>query len=258
VTPPWDSLLTITYEPVTHQAGPLSLTVVNQDVCLAEVNADPHFKGFYGQSFFVGGEVGGVMNLVSTSLLQLNARVVFLSEGESMNAAEMARARRFAEIFHAKSRSAPLLPYTRGWEEEGNYMGELGIAMVGGHRLYAQPGSYQAGWNTVTLDGVDILPQSSRVVGDIVINRTSTHKIEVHTPLVDFTLVNSDNFFNIENAHLEDGWKAQKGYAGVLGQTADASFQPHVGDKEWQQKIEDEAMVPTNDLFAFSSHSNAQ
>ena len=128
-------------------------------------------------------------------------------------------------------RSLSVLPDTAPWTHTGTYLGETGL-MLGTSRLYFRPGRFLHGIQLITVNGetvaIDKLPSypftlfTERMFSVVM---TSTHVISVKTPLLSFDLVNSDGFFNVDNARLSASATTTDTaiLEGILGQSADAT-----------------------------------
>jgi len=95
---------------------------------------------------------------------------------------------------------------------------------VAGHSLVLFPGQYRQGFSSLTFDGRKMLPTPNgrwlRRGGGVDIRLMGWSRLVVRTPDVAFHVVNSDGFFNLENAELvTDG----VGMDGILGQSADVA-----------------------------------
>ncbi len=194
----------------------------------ATVLGDPSFSGFQGQKpFQVHGIPGAVFNLLTAASLQLNALFSFIDRGHSMSAAEMSR---------EHSHNAAALPLTPAWSHPGTYLTQLGLK-IGGLQLLLGAGAYSTGLSHVTLVG----EQRNLTVGETVRCCGSTlrlldgWRVVVQTPLLSFTAVNADGFFNIEQARLLSA-SAPTQLDGLLGQSADQRWQAGRGS-EWEQHI---------------------
>jgi len=169
---------------------------------------------------------------------------VQLNAGDALTRGEM-RTARLKSLF--------ALPNTYWFDHAGPYMGELGVAMLNGHQLYAQAGGYEQGWASVLIDDVAV-PVSDDVVvlgagADAVrITHPNTHQLVIDTEHVQLTITNSDHFFNIDNAQLKShaSFDFEKTPLDVaLGQTANRNN----GGAKWRKQIEELCKVQSGDLF---------
>lgn len=147
---------------------------------IAGVVGDPQFVGLRGQSYQVHGIDGGIYNLVSSNHTQINARFVFLTEGQ-----------------------CPIIdgiPSKNCWSHPGSYLGAIGIQqIVDGkvHQLTIQPGSFQDGFSSIELNGSQLKLGSSFNDGSLFsVSYNSTHQISVQTEEFTFLFDNSDMFIN--------------------------------------------------------------
>jgi len=119
------------------------------------------------------------------------------------------------------------LPETAAWSHTGTYLGETGL-MLANHKLYFRPGRFLKGIQIITINGVRVnmtrlaTPLSLLKDGGYTVTIQSFHTITVLTPLLSFDLVNSDGFFNIDNARiLSPTPLTTTTLEGILGQSAD-------------------------------------
>ena len=192
-------------------------------ITAAGVLGDPAFTGFHNQHFQVHGIPNKLFNLLSTPTLQVNARFKMIKDGEAMTSGQMRHVRLLSEIKSGSSSSS--LPITTAFSHDGTFLGEMGIKLQS-HSLHVLAGAYATGIHTVTLDGV-ALPVSNKPVmltKTIAVTRPHTHSLVVDTAEVSFVIVNSDHFFNIEQATLNMAEFADMIIDGMLGQTADSKW----------------------------------
>ena len=105
---------------------------------------DPQFVGLLGQSYQVHGMDGGVYNLISDAMLQLNARFRFLTGG---------RCERDAVT------GAPLYVC---WSHPGTYLSAIGLRTAAGDTIVVTAGNAETGFESVLLNGCPMeLPASS-------------------------------------------------------------------------------------------------
>ena len=235
---------------VTIAAGGFAFDFYVDDLSLTmggSVSGDPVFKGFLGQQFFVKGEHGQVMNLLSTFNMQLNVRYVKLGEGDSIVASEQRRVRAASVARHMLEPSVRAFPGTAAWSHTGNYIGEAGVALHDDTRVYVQSGSYTDGFATVTLNGRPLSVSNELLVlgqgaNTTYVQRVSAHELLIRTVNVEFTLVNSDRFLNLVNIHLEKGFSQHSTFDGVLGHTTEHGWR-------WSEQAEQQAVIATNNLF---------
>lgn len=208
---------------------------------------DPLFSGFKGQQFFISGQDGQVLNLLSTFNMQLNGRLAQMEQGTAMVPDSQEEVRLRSEITHMENPAVPAFPRTVAWSHPGTYFSEAGVALLDEHRVYVKAGSFQTGWAKATLDGRplavgDKLISLGQGVNTTFIARVSAHEVMIRTVNVEYTLTNSDNFLNVDRVHLEKGVKEHSNFGGILGNTVDAKWQ-------WQPTTEKEETVESGNLF---------
>ena len=211
----------------------------------ATVLGDPSFSGFHGQApFQVHGIPGAVFNILTAQQLQLNSLFTFLDHGDAMTAAEMGRAR---------LASFGRLPVTQPWSHPGTYLSQLGLKL-GAIELLVGAGSYSEGVAYVTLANGESHEQSQLAVGgtvswcDTALTWVDASHVAVQTPLVSFTIVNADGFFNIEQAKLLSS-AAHLQLDGLLGQSADPQWKAGKG-REWEEHMLMDYLVLDEELPA--------
>ena len=203
----------------------------------AAVLGDPSFTGFHGGApFQVHGIPGAVFNLLTAPSLQLNALFTFIDQGEAMGAAEM---REHLAAAAARRASAGLpLPRTQPWSHPGTYLSQMGVKL-GALQLLLRAGRYSHGVACVTL--VDANAARNLTVGETVrfgdasLTWLSGWVVEVHHSLLSFRAVNSDGFFNLEQAQLLHP-DAGEQLDGLLGQSADPAWKASQGH-EWEEHL---------------------
>ena len=191
------------------------------------VTGDPHFVGLRGQQFQVHGLAGVVYNLISGRWLQVNARFVFLAEGEC--------------------------PFIGGvkveaqcWSHTGSYMGEMSFqAVVDGerHAALVVAGGARSGCALVQVDGRALSVGDRASFGSLSVSRPSSHEVRVHTEQFDLDLTNSDRFLNLA-VHVNVPLSELTTH-GLLGQT-------HSTDTHHSRHIEgevDDYTIADNDIF---------
>ena len=94
--------------------------------------SDPRFRGFWGQSFYVSGAVGGVYSLLTSPQLQLNARFTYL---------------RNISCPHVDGHDV-----SNCFQEEGTYFGSMALRVQGGHWLSIVGGAVADGFASVQLN----------------------------------------------------------------------------------------------------------
>ena len=232
--------------------------------CPASGGGDPVFIGFHGQRFDVHGRAGRVYNVLSLPTLQLNTRFVPLSAGAALNASAQSSARtrqsRLISLLTGQKAgtagTVDTLPSTTSWSHTGLYMGETGV-LLAEHRLLVKPGAYVDGFAVVELDGVVVqVSEAVQLSGGSSVRRSSSSVLHITTPEVSFTLVNSDHFLNIHDAELTTSEQASLYIHGLLGQTAERTWQV-TNTASFQRHLEADFMLPEGeDVWSTSFQHN--
>jgi len=167
-----------------------------------------------------------------------------------MTSTEMKQARMLREVQLGSSvvDSVTAIPRTTAWNHNGTYMGECGVKLAGS-RLHIVPGPYLSGFSSVTLNGA-AMPLSLtavEVAEGIYVSRTS-HRIDIFTPLIRFSLVNSDKFVNVEKAAILQPYSPDLRIDGMLGQTADSKWTVQKS-AHWRKHLEEDHLLLSNDIF---------
>jgi hypothetical protein len=183
------------------------------------IHGDPQFTGFYGQSYQVHGIPDRIFNIITSETLQLNGRFAYIPKG-----------RITGEIDLIRSKINETLPQTAAWTHPGTYIDEIGIKFDF-DQIYLLSGSYEHGFEKCEFNGENIEINAEQWVMSsactkqdfehecTAFRRVSTHILEVHTKQVDFLIVNSDLFFNIDSARLH---QLNQQIDGLLGQSANS------------------------------------
>ena len=230
------------FTPVLPSVAPLQVPTTNA----VGVSGDPSFVGFLGQRFQLHGIPNRVFNLLSSSRMQLNSRFAFIGEGEVMTGGQMKQTRRLRAI------KGLALPDTKAWSHEGTFLSEMGLKLDG-VRLHLTAGAYAEGM-AVEVGGQQVQPSATpiQVAADLTVHFTSAHSLRVSHPLLSFTVVNSDRFFNIEAAELRSD-AATLDLDGLLGQTHSAAADNRVmgGSAEVREHLLLDYLLPDeNALFS--------
>ena len=160
------------------------------------VIGDPQFTGLLGQRFQVHGVSGTVYNIITDSLLQVNARFDFLSSGGGPR----------ADIID-----------TQPWTHQGTYLGAMSFqtkrSVNASHVdvVVVEAGGENEGFARVSINGQQVTPpytwqpESNGEAGSsgeetVAVYFTHSHVLEVQTSQFHFRLVNSDRFINQEVA----------------------------------------------------------
>ena len=171
-------MLTVTYTSGPSQGGSASDAISTFFQPPGTVG-DPQFVGLRGQSYQVHGIDGAVYNLITSPSLQVNARFVFLAEGE-------------CPIINGVADS-------NCWSHPGSYMGEMSFqAVVDGkvHAALLVAGDAKTGFAQVQVDGAAMEVGQAVAIGSLFLEVVSTHEVLVSTDLFSFRLSNSDRFIN--------------------------------------------------------------
>ena len=210
------------------------------------VKGDPSFSGFHGQAAYqVHGIPGEVFNILTAATLQVNALFAFIDRGEALTSAQMAKARHGVQ---------GELPVTQPWSHPGTYLSQLGIKL-GNISLFLQAGPYAEGILTSTLLSGESLQVGLPVSdGALSVRKEGSHSVQVRHGLVSFRVVNSDGFFNIEDAELLTT-AAFKGLDGLLGQSADPSWNAGKGE-EFERHMTVDYWVASADSIIGTLFSN--
>ena len=210
------------------------------------VLGDPSFSGFHGQpAYQVHGIPGEVFNVLQADSLQVNALFSFLDQGDAMTSAQMLQTRRV--------NAAAQLPATQPWSHPGTYLTQLGV-QLGSIAVHLQAGRYAQGLTATLLsNGTLDIGQTVRD-GRLSVTQVSSHVLHVRHELVSLSVVNSDGFFNIEEAQLLSS-TAFTQLDGLLGQSADPAWTAGHGDEFEQHMLLDYWVVAANStLHTLFSH----
>ena len=180
---------------VSEEVSPLyALSISSTDT--SGVIGDPQFTGLLGQRFQVHGVSGTVYNIITDSLLQVNARFDFLSSGGGPR----------ADIID-----------TQPWTHQGTYLGAMSFqtkrSVNASHVdvVVVEAGGENEGFARVSINGQQVTPpytwqpESNGEAGSsgeetVAVYFTHSHVLEVQTSQFHFRLVNSDRFINQEVA----------------------------------------------------------
>ena len=247
---PYSAGLSQSYDLSGH-TYPIKEVAIAAQLCptTASGNGGSLFTGFYGQQFYISGVDGQVMTVLSSSSLQVNARLLQLEDGQSMLPYEQDKLRQASERRLSDDLTAPAaLPLTTAWTHPDTYFGECGVVLFDDNRLYAKAGTFEHGWAALTLNRRPLpVTELPVVIGHgantTYIHRTDSHTITIRTRTLQLTLVNSDRFLSIERVSLESGYDAKSTrLGGILGGTADASW-------SWAPAVEADNTVASGDVF---------
>ena len=164
---------------LNYNNGSTTATIDILYVPSATVVGDPQFVGLRGQSYQVHGIDGAVYNLITQPRTQVNARFVFLNQGQ-----------------------CPIINGTRDtncWMHPGSYLGEMSFQQVVNgevHFALLTSGCAESGFAGVEVDGMEVDVGERVEVGYFAVSVHSTHLVEVDTQHFHFQLSNSDRFIN--------------------------------------------------------------
>ena len=241
------------YTPVGPSLLPLSLSTPTTSVL-----GDPAFVGFHGQSFQVHGIPSRHFNLLSTPTIQFNALFKMIEDGEAMTAGQMRQTRIMREIqSSSKLSAAHVLPITTAFSHAGTFLGEMGLKLSQVAKVRAVAGAYTKGFELVELNGVPMEVNSIpvKVAEGAYVTFPNPHTIQVDTAMVSFTLINSDGFFNIEQATLNGAFTDDMQMEGLLGQTANPEWKV-LNTKEFKTHMVMDYLLASKDIFSDDFVSN--
>lgn len=222
------------------------------------VRGDPSFVGFHGQAFQVHGIPNRYFNLLSTPTVQFNALFTMLVDGESMTAGAMKAARVSRQLAVAKKQVSKMhpLPLTTAYSHEGTFLAEMGLKLAD-VQVFVQAGAYTTGFQTVTVNGVAVSVSSVavEVATGYFVTLSTPSVLTVDTPSVSFTLVNADNFFNIEQATLNQPHTDDSQMDGLLGQTASEQWKVQ-SNKEFKNHMVYDYLIADMNVFSDDFVSN--
>ena len=228
---------------------------------VASATSDPRLVGWWGQSFYVSGAVGGVYNLLSDRSVQLNAYVV--------------------QLQHIRCPVLDGRAMQRCFDEQGTYFGVLAIALRTGEgelqHVRMTGGAYDVGFHSVTVtvtvgdmqqrhelqvgeqyDGVaaavtrvassatvttsnDSTPTSAsadwRLHPTLSVQRTTTHQLLLTAGLYSFVFDSVDLYVDVSSLHATC-WQCLVDEAkptGLLGRTWDRRVDVQHSDAEVEQ-----------------------
>ena len=189
----------------------------------AAVFSDPRCVGFWGQSFYVGGVVGGVYSLLSDCDVQLSAQLVQLS-----------------------NISCPYVPdinlggarvVDNCFEHAGTYFGQMTIRIPGGRWLRIVGGAVSSGFaQVVTSDGHNVqvgalydVPSTNATGSSrlqrLLVERPSARQLVVSAGVYVLLIDNMDRYVDLSSLQVTcwDCVALQLRPTGLLGQT----WEPH-------------------------------
>ena len=217
---------------------------------LVSALGDPQLHGFLGQSYQVHGMDGAVYSVISAPALQLNARFIFLSAG-------------VCPVY-----SSGAVP-SNCWSHPGSYFGAIGIRTASGARLLIVPGSARVGFESVQLDGVELLSGDEQAggrkllpfalqsaSGDLGVAVVDSHHVTVSCGIFTLSIDSSDRFVNLAAVSVSS-WsdlvrKVQP--HGLLGQSwrRGAEAVPGSDVREVEGRVDDYVQAD-NDIFGYDN-----
>jgi hypothetical protein len=211
---------------------------------------DPQLRGFLGQSYQVHGMDGAVYSIISAPGLQLNARFVFLSAG-------------VCPVY-----SSGKVP-SNCWSHPGSYFGAVGLRTAAGARLLIVPGSARQGFESVQLDGVELL-SGEELTGsrklmpfamqsasrDLGVSVVDSHHLTVSCGIFTLSIDSSDRFVNLASVGVSS-WSDLVHTVqphGLLGQSWRRGSQAVQGSDvpEVEGRVDDYVQAG-NDIFGYDN-----
>ena len=199
---------------------------------MAAIRGDPQFLGLRGQYYQVHGIDGAVYNIISETDTQVNARFVFLSQGQ-----------------------CPVIdgfPDSNCWSHPGSYVGELSFQQVvsgSNHAAFLTAGSANKGFSQVQVDGQALQVGQRAAFGSFSVTRKSAFAVSVTTAHFAFELTNSDRFIN-QAVILAVPLSQLEGAHGLLGQTHSAKV--YRSPVRYIEGEVDDYTIAEGDLFGSS------
>jgi len=74
------------------------------------------------------------------------------------------------------------------------------------------------------------------------------HEVQIVSPIVGFSLVNSDRFINVEQAAVLQPFSSELAIDGMLGQTANPEWKVE-RSAHWRRELEEAHLLAGDDLF---------
>ena len=220
------------------------------------VLGDPQFVGFHAQAFQVHGIPGRYFNLLTTLTLQLNALFTMLVDGQSMTAGQMQAERVISQLQSLKGGPSHPLPLTTAYSHEGTFLAEMGLKFTAADgatvQVRAVAGAYTTGFATVTVNGIDVAvgAEAVQVAAGMLVTFTTPSLLTIDTPVLSFTLVNADRFFNIEQATLNTPYTGDSQMDGLLGQTANPAWTVERHSAEFREHQLMDFLIAEHDIFS--------
>lgn len=226
-TATFTGILSITYNTGTSPVPP-SAEQISIPFSSSTIVGDPQFVGLRGQSYQVHGIDGAVYNIISEANTQVNARFVFLTQGQ-------------CPVVDGVTDS-------NCWSHPGSYLGELSFQQVVDGKLHAAlvtAGPAKKGFSMVQMDGQVVKVGESVEFGSFSLAVKSTHAVVITTEHFAFELSNSDMFVN--QALRSTVPLSQLQSHGLLGQTH--SSKTFASALRYIEGEVDDYVIADNDVF---------
>ena len=176
--------------------------------------SDPRFVGFWGQSFYMSGQEGGIYSLISEEAVQVNAL-----------------------IFYLQRIRCPLIqgvPVPRCIDHSGTYFGVLAFCTSHGDQLRITAGESNEGFHSVQLNGRDV---EASDLCSISVQKISARLLVVSVGLYEVEVENMDLYLDVARVAV-NCWEClvdEVRPEGLLGRTWDASKGEPASEEEVEQ-----------------------
>jgi hypothetical protein len=220
--------MNITYNSTANPDVSDSIYIAINNPVTTTIVGDPQFVGLRGQSYQVHGIDGAVYNIITEQSTQVNARFVFLTEGQ-------------CPIING-------IPDNNCWSHPGSYLGEIGIQQIVDGKVHAAlitAGNAKQGFAAITLDGKALKVGETKSYGTFKITYISTHRVSVSTTNYDIEFSNSDAFVN--QALKAKTSLSKLSSHGLLGQTHTAKV--YSTPTRYIEGSVDDYVIADNDIF---------
>ena len=200
---------------VSSASSSSTLPAIQSSTASGRAYSDPYFAGFWQQVFYLHGRDGEVYSILSDELVQLNARLTFLtnitcpsSDQDTAPSAETARV-------HCS-------------DHAGTYFGEMALtALISSSlatvdspdalsTLYIHAGPVDSGFTTVTVNDAPLsvndtydAPSASALSSrsSLSVHRSSARSLTVHVGLYELLIENSDRYMDLVEVRITN-WTA--------------------------------------------------